>query len=264
MLMSEEHDQDAHVILEQFRSQERIFNNFYRMHERDTLGMFMEGLENLRDVFLLADRCFRCIDERTPGGIHAAGPVILFDQAKGIEMLKKARAEGIYSHAGCGAAGIAFEKLDEKMKRFYGKPDEYGRFYAKSIAKMAGIPYKGHLYVEPPFHVARMAVYDGSGCFDNSAEKLNKVGLPPCFVISRRYHSEPENAMREASIAATIATGDHGFGGLIKADKTPFVLLVIGGRYSKEFSQSRLTAEAEEVAKGFKGRVIVDGFVAPF
>ncbi len=258
-----EYGHDAHLVLSYFKSQEIIFNDFYRMHERDTLGMYLESLENMRDVFLLEDRCFRCIDERTPGGLHAAGPVILFDQAKGIEMLKKARAEGIYSHAGCGAAGIKFETLDEKMKRFYVNSDNYGMFYAKNIAKAAGIPYKGHLDVETPFHVARMAVYDGSGSFDNSADKLNKAGLPPTFVISRRYHSEPESAMREASIAATIATGDHGFGGLIKADKTPFLLLVIGGRYSKEFSQSRLTEEAEEVAKGFGGKVIVDGFVAP-
>ena len=262
--MGDEHVHDAHAILEHFKIQEGIFSDFYKMHERETLGAFIESLNGIKTLFELADRRFRCINERTPGGLHAAGPVILMDEEKGLKMLEKARADGIYSHAGCGAAGLAFAKLSEADRRFFVNSDNYGAFYAKAIAKKAGIPYKGHLQVEPHFHVARMAIYDGSGCFDNSIAKLKVVGLPPAFVISRRYHSESENAMIEASIAATIATGDHGFGGLIKADKTPFVLLVIGGRYSKEFSLSKLMTEAEEVAKGFKGKVIVDGFVAPF
>lgn len=254
---------DAHEVLEYYRSQGSIFERFYGMHARGTLGMFIEGLANLKLAFALDDRCFRCMDERTPGGLHAAGPVILFDESEGIEMLKKSRAEGIYSHTGCGAAGIAFEGLDEKMRRFYVNPDNFGKFFAKAIAKRAGIPYMGHLEVEPHFHMARMAVYDGSGSFDNSKLKMSDLGFPPAFVISRRYHSDPATAMREASLAATIATGDHGFGRLIRAEKSPFLLLVIGARHNKEYSLSRLSDEAAEVAKPFHGRVIVDGFVAP-
>lgn len=257
-----EHGHEAHAILEHFRSQDAIFNKFYEMHETDELGYFIQNLSGIKSLFELADRRFRCIDERTPGGLHVAGPVILMDEAKGIEMLKKSRADGLYSHVGCDAAGLAFEKLSDDKKRFFGNSDSYGAFYAKAIAKKAGIPYNGHLPVQPHFHVARMAVYDGSGCFDNSEAKLKAVGLPPCFVISRRYHSEPANAMNEASIAASIATGGHGFGALIKAGKTPFILMVAGIK-NKEYSLGRLMAEAGEVAMGFGGRVIVDGFVAP-
>jgi len=242
--MSDHNHHGAHALLEHFKSQEGIFSDFYSMHSRGTLGMYIEGLKNLKDVFQLGDRCFRCIDERTPGGLHAAGPVILLEEDKGVRLLKTARAEGIYSHAGCGAAGIAFEKADEKMRRFCVNPDNYGMFYARRIAKRAGIPYMGHLPVEPPFHVARMAIYDGTGSFDNSETKMRALGLPPAFVISRRYHPDPEDAKKEASMAATIATGSHGFGGLIKADKTPFMLLAVGVK-KKEYSLSKLAAEAE-------------------
>ena len=252
-----EHDHSA--VLEQFRQQESVFRELYALHEKDALDMYFESLRNLGNVFQLGDRCFRCIDERTPGGIHAAGPVILFDKAKGIDMLKRARAEGIYSHVGCGAAGIAFESLSDNMKKFYVNSDNYGMFYAKRIAKEAGIPYMGHLGVETHFHVARMAIYDGTGCLDSS--KLGAIGLPPAFVISRRYHAESATAMREASIAAAIATGSHGYGSLIK-DRTPFILLAVGTKH-KESSLNAMMDEAKEVAKDFDGKVIVDGFVAP-
>jgi hypothetical protein len=261
--MSENIGHGVQSVAESFKKQEAVFRNFYAMHNRNTLGTYFDGLGNLEGLFLLDDRCFRCMDERTPGGIHAAGPMILLEEEKGIHMLKVSRAEGIYSHVGCGAAGIAFERISERMRRFYVHPDNYGMFYAKAIAKKAGIPYMGHMAVEPNFHVARMAIYDGTGSFDNSAHKMSAAGLPPAFVISRRYHLEPANAMREASIAAAIAIGDHGYGRLIKADKTPFLLLVVGARHNKDFSFEHLMDEAKEVAKPFDGKVIVDGFVAP-
>jgi len=243
-----------------FQAQEGILRNFYSLHERGGLELHFESIATLKDVFRLEDRCFRCIDDRTPGGLHAAGPVILMDEKKGVDMLRRTRAEGIYSHTGCSAAAIAFEDLSENMKKFYENPDNYGMFYAKRMAKKADIPYMGHILALPHFNMARLAVYDGTGSFDNS--KLETIGLPPAFVISRRYHSDAETAMKEVSLALTAATSSQGFGRLIKAGKTPFLILVVGARQN-EFSLNRLMEEAEEVAKDFGGKVIVDGFVAP-
>jgi len=258
-MFMDEHDSSA--VLEQFRSQDRIFRNFYDLHAKGELGGFFESLPDIKLLFQLDDRHFRCIEEGTPGGIHAAGPLILMDEAKAIRMLKTARAEGIYSHDLCGAAGLAFANVEDSKKTFFVNSDNYGMFYAKELAKKAGIPYVGHLPAHPHFHVARMAVYDGSGNFDNSERKLKIAGLPPCFVISRRWH-DAADAKNELSIAAKIATGDHGYGALIR-EKSPFLVLVVGMK-NKDFSLHKLMDEASSVASEFGGKVIVDGFMAPF
>lgn len=253
-------DHNISAVLEQFRSQDRIFSNFYDLHAKGKLGEFIESLPDIKLLFQLNDRHFRCIDERTPGGLHAAGPLILMDEAKAIRLLRTTRAEGLYSHDGCGAAGLAFANVEESKRNFYVNSDNYGMFYAKELAKKAGIPYVGHLPAHPHFHVARMAVYDGSGNFDNSERKLKIAGLPPCFVISRRWH-DAADAKNELGIAAKIATGDHGYGSLIK-EKAPFLFLVVGMK-NKDFSLHKLMDEASAVASEFAGKVIVDGFVAP-
>lgn len=252
---------DASDVLEQFRQQGTFFSKIYDMHSNGTLGTFIEGIDNIERLFELDDRRIRCNGERTPGGLHAAGSLILLEEHEAIRMIKVARADGLYSHSGCTAAGIAFEKLSGASRRFYCNPDNYAMLCAKALCKKAGIPYSGHIQPKPAFNNARMAVYDGTGRFDNSEPKMKIAGLPPCTVISRRYHQSCETAKNEVRMAIGTATSERGYGRLIN-ERKPFLLLVAGTK-NKDFSLHRLMDEAMDAAKQFGNKVIVDGFVAP-
>jgi len=229
-----------------------------RAIEQLGLQRYAENLPDIQSAFELDDHCLRCIDEGTPGGIHLAGSGILMDEVKAIEASKAAKVDGVYSHAGCGAAAMFAKQKGLDMTN----PDEYGRQWAKQLAERLGVPYKGHIEksdMKRPadFHNARVAYYDGTGSFDPS----RVADLPPGFVISRR-HTDAANAQSEADVAVSIATGDHGFGTLI-TDKEPFYLMVVGDPEDPNFSANKLQAEVDAIASNSNGRVKVLGFTRP-
>jgi len=210
----------------------------------------------LTGVFELKDKKLRCIDEGTVGGIHLAGSGIL-NKSAAVEIVKQAGVTGIYSHAGCGAAGL-YAQSQKGLD--ISRADEYGIDWAKELAQASDLPYEGHIELSemarpPEFHIARVAYYDGTGKFDPSQIE----GLPPGFVISRKFLT-PDYAKQEADIATKIALGDHGFGKIITPE-SPFYLVAIGGE-QKSTSLETLKQELDEIASQQQGRVTVSGFLA--
>ena len=212
---------------------------------------FVDGLSNIESAFELRDRTIRCIDEGTPGGIHIAGQGILMNADQIADFCAKAEPDGVMSHEECGACGIYAkrEKLDA------GDTDGYGKVWVAKLAEICAIPVKGHISVQAMarpsgLHIARVAYYDGTGSFDPA-----QVGeLPQGFVISR---ARPRT--RRTSVAVNIATGSHGFGGLVTPD-APFMLIAVA-KAQDGVPLETLMAELRDVAAAYGGRAVVDGFV---
>ncbi len=237
-----------------WEEQNPLFDELYR----HGAARYAERLADAGSAFVLFDRCVRCIDEGTPGGIHLAGSGILLKEEEAMGALERAEAGGIFSHEGCGAAKLFARRnnLDEA------RADEYGREWAEKLARSFGVPYKGHIALhelERPadMHIARVVYYDGTGTLGNP----ERAGLPKGFVISRRY-TDARYAAEEAAVAVSIALGEHGFGERITAD-TPLVIIPVADAHNPDFSLPRLKEEIRNIEEGRGKRVVVDGFVAP-
>lgn len=238
-------------------------NRFWDQQQEMLSGLYrgvpnyIADIEDLTAGFKLSDRSIRCMDEGAPGGVHMGGSGILLDKDAARQIAKEMKADGVYSHAGCGAAA-----LYAKQNGLQENPDEYGKQWAQELAALSGIPYKGHITTEQMkrpagFHIARTAYYDGSGEFDFS----KVAALPPGFIISRKYF-DPAYAAEELKIATQIALGDHGFGSLIDSDH-PFLIIAVGNRSNDSVALSLLEEEARAVASAWGNRVVVDGFTSP-
>ena len=246
-----------------FGLQDNFFSDVYALHQD---GNFRYGNKLLpAGCFELDDKILRCIDEGTPGGIHAA--LILLSDKNAAAFVDKARPSGITSHNHCGAAEIAYNNLQYALRELFSGSDSYGKTYSTALSRRFGLRQKHLKKLARPekMHPARLTIYDGTGTVDNS--KLNIMpqlaeingGLLPAFVISRRYHVDPQDAVNEADITAKIALGDHGFDKLITEEK-PFVVMVIGDGGNKKFSSDALMEEVEDLTYTHNGRVIVGGF----
>jgi hypothetical protein len=232
------------------------------------LASYMESVPNLCDAFKLSDKSVRCIDEGTPGGIHIAGSAILLstedkkaELEKVIEELRGAGADGVYSHEGCGAAKLYLNSLpeDQRGEKSY---TEHAIDWAKKLAEILSVPYKGHITdLKRPkeFHNARIAYFDGSGKFDPF--KIKEI--PDGFIISR-YYLDPEYAKAELGVALSIAMGDHGFGEKFTKEN-PFIIAPIEKFKTKRegISMEDMMRDAEEIARQYGDRVIVRGFREP-
>lgn len=240
-----------------------VLENIYRVG----FNKYIEDLPGFENAFRLSDRSVRCIDERTPGGLHIAGSGILMDKEKVIRLLTETDIDGIFSHKECGAANLAFKLLDDSRKIALLERTEdneadaielFSKEWAMELADAVAVKYKGHLDVNPHgFHVARVAYYDGTGKFDPS-----KVpALPPGFVISRRL-LDKEYSLRELEIAISIATGDHGYGDRI-SKVSPFLVIPIGSSDDQSFSAQKLVDETQKLVATCNGKVELSGFIAP-
>lgn len=239
-----------------------IFSRIYATGIRK----YFEGLPNLGKAFELEDRSVRCIDEGTPGGIHLAGSGILLstDEKRAeleriLEELRGAGADGVYSHAGCGAAKLYAETV--KGDHDPNNAEGYAIEWAQALAKLLQAPYKGHItdLKRPDFHNARIVYYDGSGRFD----PFRMREIPDGFIISR-YYLDQRYAMEELRIALSIAFGHHGFGDKFTED-SPLIVAPIEKFVTKRrnISLPELEEEARQVASQFGGRVVVEGFKEP-
>lgn len=169
---------------------------------------YVKSLPDAERLFALRDHNLRCIDEGTPGGLHAAGSGILMEKEAAAQFAKAAEVDGVWSHEGCGAAAL-FTKEHGQDPKF---SDQIAQSWAKELARRLNVPYRGHvakseLRRPSEFHNARVVYYDKTGRFDPSASP----DVPNGFVVTRRYN-RPENAARDLDVAIFIALGDHGFG----------------------------------------------------
>ncbi len=240
---------------EEWEKQAPVFESIKKM---GGMEQFAHALPDIEEAFHLEDHCVRCMDEGTPGGIHLAGSGILMDEAKAVEAMRAAHADGVYSHDGCGAAALYAKKMGLDAS----KSDEYGVIWAKHLAELLDVPYKGNIEKKKmkrpeDFHYARVAYYDGTGSFDPT----RVADLPPGFVISRRL-IDAEAATSEADIATSIATGHHGYSELITADE-PFYIVPVGDPSDPNFSVEKLSKELDEIVAKSGGKVKVMGFTKP-
>ncbi|OQA04895.1 MAG: hypothetical protein BWY68_00072 [bacterium ADurb.Bin400] len=220
----------------------------------DGLDKYVKELPMYKEIFSLEDRCLRCIDEGTQGGLHLAGSGILLDMATAKRYASQAGVTGVYSHDECGAAKLyaVNEKLDPEFS------DEFGIEWAKMLAENLGVPYKGHIGINAMarpsgFHTARVSYYDGTGQFDGA--KLNE--LPNGFVINRKY-LDPDYAQKELAVSLSIAFGNHGFGHKF-TPSTPFLILIFATNPEELLV---LTAEAKAAAAEYGSRVKIEGMLA--
>jgi len=253
-MMNEYEDQND-AIQEYWDSQRPLLET---IKQKGGVANYVNSLASAAQFFNANNHEVCCIDERTTAGvIHFAGSGIL-DQDEAVQVIRHAGAQDVYSHAGCGAADLAFEKLSPDEKNKFANAEEYAKWWAKEVARKAGIEYKGHLPVEPNFHIARVAYYDGTGMCD--AALCAKL-LPLGFVISRRYLNK-DYALKELDLSIQIAFGVHGFGKERFTQQTPFTIIPIADANNNRFSLEQLTSEAREVANQYGDSVSVDGFVA--
>lgn len=233
-----------------------------KIKEQGGIANYIKTVSNIADAFKGNDLTVCCIDEGTPYGcIRFAGSLILNqDKAeKFIPLLKNVGVMGVYSHTGCGAAQFYAKQNNLDVD----KADEYGIDWAKKLAEMIGVSYKGHIGIqgtEPmkrpkEFHIARVIYYDGTGRFNPDKVK----DLPSGFVISRRYHLDAGSALNEVKIAISIATGNHGLGDLINKT-SPIIIILIGDDNDKNFSINKMKFEIGEILEEYKDKVVVDGF----
>lgn len=226
------------------------------------MGEYVGGLRDLDKAFHLGDLVVRCMDGRTPGGVHLAGSGILL----GLEGSKRFAAEvaekyghieAVTYHRDCGAASAAVESIG-------GDPFVAGKAFAEELGRALGVESVYEVENEgwEGFHHERAVYYDGTGRFDW------KVGdLPAGFVISRAYLDfDVEYAKRELAMACDIALkphdkGGHGFGELF-APELPLLIVVIAEGPSH---LAKLTGEARDVIsalpKGYTDRIKVDAFI---
>ena len=213
---------------------------------------YFENLPQIEQAFQLRDRGLRCIDERTPGGLHMAGSGIL-DQERAVKLVPEAQIDGIYSHEGCGAAAFFAKQAGLDVLQ----ADNYGIEWAKKLAAETGVPYVDHRKVDKPFHYARVAYYDGTGRFNTDSVE----GLPPGFVISRRF-LDAQSALNELGIVRSIALGDHGFG-LKFTPESPLLVVAVGDKNPSGNTSEKLLVEISELLKQSGKRVAGYGFTAP-
>lgn len=213
-------------------------------------NQYFNSQTEIKRAFSLSDRSLRCIDEGTPGGIHLAGSGILLDIDRAVEYSKRARVDGVYSHEDCGAVDLyaELENLDPAFA------DEYGREWAKTLAKRLKVPYNGHIPIAKMArprgrHIAAAAYYDATGEFDYSAISTLPVG----FIISRKYLDD-DYAKTELKTALKIALGSHGFGQKFSKE-LPFLIIVLA---KTEKALKETAAEAEETAAEFREKVKVE------
>lgn len=235
---------------EYWEAQQPIFDQIYS----EGMENYVKTIPELEKSFKLKDRDLRCIDERTPGGIHLAGSGILMSDKKLEKTLFNADIKNVWTHEECGAAKLYAQKNGFNQE----KSDEYARAWGETLEKKFGIKYRGHIKsaeLQGPggLHIARLAYYDATGQFDFQ----NVKELPPGFIISRKY-LEADYAKAEMKVAISIAMGAHGFNDLINK-KTPFIIVPIADGRDNKLSLKQLKNELKTIAQN-NPAVIIDGF----
>ncbi|MFA6039301.1 MAG: hypothetical protein WCV62_01060 [Candidatus Peribacteraceae bacterium] len=197
----------------------------------------------------------------------------------------------IQSHGGCGAGGIALEKLWEKKlgrkltpeeKKLHVAPeavDELVQTYSEAIVaamqrklKAAGKEddaRKVRAHFKPleqmsrpaAAHIAQVIYYDGTNAFKTSGDML-----PAGFLVSARNILSVVSGNRTVDLAKQISFGGHGLGELLTEER-PLHIVVIGNPADPEFSEQALLRRANEwkasLPEDMQKRVVIESFTAP-
>lgn len=200
-----------------------------------------------------------CMDEgeAEAGDVRSAGPMCLLDEGEAEKNIKEHGLTGLYSHDGCGAAGLYAKNNSLPADQ----ADEIVREKTEKLAQRLGLEHRHIAKTEMKrpvdFHNARMIYVDGTGKFQFTESK----DLPRSFVVSPAYFPMP-TAMNDLAIALSIAFGSHGLGDKFTAAE-PLVITVIGHPKKQALSIESLVAQVFEIAKPYGDRVKIETYQPP-
>jgi hypothetical protein len=209
-------------------------------------------IKNKPALFNLKERTLKCMDERTPGGIHLAGAGILLGLHNAVEFVKKAKIDKVTWHKECGAVALALKKRGEKPT-----PDEVdgkAKDFSQNLAQEAGVEVEEEIMAgATSFHAARAVYYDNTGEFNVTDE------LPPGFVISRRY-LEKEYALEELKIAISIAFGQHGLDELFSVEQ-PLMIVAVSALDEIDQIDQEIEGALMDLDEYKEGRIKLDQII---
>lgn len=227
-----------------------------------TMPEVMAQLDSQR-VFEEIPKALGCSDGRCQEHrLGLAGNGILLSERELNEFVNnnKGQISMVMSHEGCGAAALEYErrkKAGEPLPEEVVTSDDFGIFHSKNLAKRLGAEY-GHTKacdMSGKVHNERAIYLDGRRGVNPKA----LPELPAGFICSGPVMGLDSSYMRkEIETLASIALGDHGFGGRFNKDNPLYV--VVSAESEEQLKE--LKKEASIVAKKFDGRLAVDGFLA--
>ena len=256
--MNTEHDHEQETERLWQESEQSPFISGLR--EGEKVADIMEQLD-YRRAFEKRSRVLGCSDGRCRGHrLGLPGDGILAPQADLEECIRRLKDEGadeVDSHAGCGAAELAFRNTPrERLPIGVTTAEELAKYHAEEVARRLGAKC-GHTEacdMSGEVHNERAIYFDGTGMAN--LEALPK--LPAGFIYSGPALGMSEERMQaDIKMLANIALGDHGFGKRF-TKQTPLYVVISA---KDENQLEALTRIAEKAAEQFNGRVAVDGFL---
>lgn len=209
-------------------------------------------IQNKSALFDLKELTLKCMDERTPGGIHLAGAGILLGLYNAVDFVKKAKINKVTWHKECGAVALALQKRGERPTP--DEIDEKAKEFSENLAKEAGVDVEEEIMQgEISFHAARAIYFDNTGEFNVTEE------LPAGFVISRKYLNK-EYAQEELKIAISIALGDHGFGELFTVEQ-PLLIIAVSPLDQIDETDLEIESVLMEIDEYKEGKIKLDQIV---
>ena len=204
-------------------------------------------------------------------------------------------AEGItviQGHGGCGAGGVALEKLLEKELKRPLTPEEKKQLVTPEAVDALVIKYSnaivaamtrklteagktteeidrvrvhfkpiGQLSRPAEAHVAQVVYYDGTNAFKTSSDVL-----PAGFLVSARKILSSKAGSRTVDLAKAISFGGHGPGELLNGEH-PLHIVVIGNPDDPAFSGQQLLQRANQwkasLPEDQQKRVVIGSFTLP-
>ena len=212
---------------------------------------YLHSRRRWKDALCLDDGNVRCIDGRTPGGIHLAGSGILLGLEGAEEFVRSAQkamkksygVDVITWHPDCGAAAVW-------SKENGGDVSANAKGFSEELSGRLGLRSRRiENQGEDGFHHERAVYYDNTGLFDWS-----KADLPVGFVVSRRYLDfDPAYAMSELGMAIGIALGNHGFGELFD-EQRPFLVVSVAFKQDEQKRGALAKRECEKVVASLESK----------
>lgn len=218
---------------------------------------------DLSEAFVKRSEELGCSDGRIfEHRLGGAGNFILASDAERKKFIlgNKGKIKVVKSHDGCGAAAIKFQQMidtGESLPEGVTTADELGIYYCKKLAEELGAEYKHISAAEMSgaIHNERVIYFDGTGKFNPGV----LADLPAGFMCSgSALGLSSEYQEVELGELAKIALGDHGFGKSFNKNNPLYI--VISANSQEQLAE--LKEVAEQAAKGFHGKMAVDGFIA--
>ncbi len=167
-----------------------------------------------------------CCDGRCPHNgreISLAGSGILMSPETLEKFITETGVTTITSHSDCGAAKLAFLKLDSNTAATFSDAGDYAKKWSQAVAKQYGLGYKHIEAVEfsAKLHHERGIILDSTLKFHPSMFE----GMPNMFIANSPRYAEDEYIQAVVEVLTGIGFGDHGFGDLLTSED-PFYILI--------------------------------------